>query len=352
MQSKFLLLTILLILLTSGCTRHYVRAKEFAVSCGYIDRTGAFALPPEWKRAGNFCKGVAEVAKDGHTYHIDRNSVTVPEDKVDRNCAYRDDELIIKFENNIFDASGKKLIAEKGKNITVYKFSNGLALFSMPMRMIQQYYPTCFAEHRVWNSTSKEAMERSKKSIQYGYLDTEGRIIIPPKYFKAKSFKEGLAEVMLYENKTGLQSGFIDKNDKPLTGAFFAEVKPFTEGYAVITRADGTCSLLHRSGKFTANNLQDAKNVSNGAISVKQNDNWFLMDTDRHLKKRLDYDDVENFNEGLAVVTKGISKGYIDTAGKLVIPLKFMEANQFSEGLAAVGIDTESAPPQAKRKVR
>jgi len=350
MLSKFLIPPLLFILLTTGCTTHSARTNQSDVYYGYINRTGAFALPPQWQRAENFCTSDAEVEKNGHKYHIDRNGVTIPENKVDKSCAGEDVERIIKFEKDIFDISGKKLIAKQGKNITVYKFSDGIALFSMPMRMIQRYYPDYFFEYRVWVPITKQEIEPSKKWGQYGYLDAQGRIIIAPKYYRAKSFKDGLAEVIFETNHQGLLSGFIDRNDKPLTGALFSGVEPFTDGYAVVKRTNGTYALLHHSGNFTADNLQDAKNISNGAIVVKQYFNWFLMDTAGHLKKRLDYDDIENFYEGLAVVTKGTKKGYIDTTGELVIPLKFVEANRFAKGLASVGINSESAETGVKYK--
>ncbi len=302
---------------------------------GYIDRTGAFVLQPQWVEAGNFCSSEAKVLKDGTRYYIDRNGKTVPEHKLSA-CACGDEDRVIKFEKDIFDASGHKLIAAKGKNITVYKFSDGMALFSMPMRMIQRYYPEHFFEYRVMIPMTKEEIEPSKKWGQYGYIDTRGRIIIEPKYYRAESFKNGLAKVPLDTAHGGLQSGFIDKNDQPLTGALFSEVEPFTEGISVVKKLNGMQCLIDRSGRLIADNLQDAKNISNGSIVVKQFFNWFLMDTAGNLLKRLDYDDIEYFHEGLAVVAKGNTKGYIDTAGELVIPLKFMDASRFSKGLAAV----------------
>lgn len=49
-----------------------------------------------------------------------------------------------------------------------------------------------------------------------------------------------------------------------------------------------------------------------------------------------EYDSVNNFHEGLALVEKLGQYGYIDTAGKLVIPLIYDDASDFSQGYAAV----------------
>ena len=49
-----------------------------------------------------------------------------------------------------------------------------------------------------------------------------------------------------------------------------------------------------------------------------------------------DYDNYDDFANGLAMVTKAGKKGYVNQEGKVVIPLVYEEAMQFSEGMAAV----------------
>ena len=52
------------------------------------------------------------------------------------------------------------------------------------------------------------------------------------------------------------------------------------------------------------------------------------------------YNDVQPFSEGLAAVMLEDKYGYIDRSGKMVIPPQFSDAGPFSEGLAAVQIDS------------
>ena len=47
------------------------------------------------------------------------------------------------------------------------------------------------------------------------------------------------------------------------------------------------------------------------------------------------YNDAQPFSEGLAVVRLEGKYGYIDRSGKMVIPPQFSDAGPFSEGLAA-----------------
>jgi hypothetical protein len=49
-----------------------------------------------------------------------------------------------------------------------------------------------------------------------------------------------------------------------------------------------------------------------------------------------EYDDVFEFNEGIACVNKEEKWGYINTSGKLVLPIIYTRAYPFFEGLAVV----------------
>ena len=55
------------------------------------------------------------------------------------------------------------------------------------------------------------------------------------------------------------------------------------------------------------------------------------------------YENAQTFSEGLAAVQKGGKWGYIDTAGKTIVPFKYDMAQRFSEGLAIVGTSSTRA---------
>jgi hypothetical protein len=48
------------------------------------------------------------------------------------------------------------------------------------------------------------------------------------------------------------------------------------------------------------------------------------------------YDNYDDFNNGLALVSKAGKKGYVNQQGKLVVPLDYDDAMHFSDGMAAV----------------
>jgi hypothetical protein len=69
-----------------------------------------------------------------------------------------------------------------------------------------------------------------------------------------------------------------------------------------------------------------------------------LLDQNGKVIVPIQYDDIDEFSEGLACVTVGRSAykrkcGFINMTGKVVIPLKYDFADSFSEGLAVVRLD-------------
>lgn len=60
-------------------------------------------------------------------------------------------------------------------------------------------------------------------------------------------------------------------------------------------------------------------------------------------KLQAKYDRVTRFDDGLAVVSKNGRYGYVDTAGKLVLPLDYTHAARFRNGRAVVGKDGKYA---------
>lgn len=112
--------------------------------------------------------------------------------------------------------------------------------------------PRAFAENELPDTTGR-----------YGYIDRNGRTVIPHRFDFAREFTEGLASV-----RTGDSWGFIDRAGNFALEPSFEYVWVFSEGLA----------------------------------PVKIDGRWGFMDHDgtAHIKPR--FDDVGGFSEGLAAV--------------------------------------------------
>lgn len=223
---------------------------------------------------------------------------------------------------------------------------------------------------------------------KYGYIDTQGVLVIMPMYDSADDFSEGLAQVTLdnkrgyinYEGKVVADTrfaygspfsegkavvtvadeakAFIDKNGQPLFGRQFPFATTFSEGVAAVDTSTGLgkgrkFSLIDETGKVVlettyqvtdefsdglARVLIGQTQISSEAdvLNLPQPVYGFIDHTGR-LVFEARYDNVcAKFVEGLCQVLVNHRWGYINTSGVMVIPPRFEEALNFSEGLALV----------------
>lgn len=141
--------------------------------------------------------------------------------------------------------------------------------------------PLCFEEVGAFS----EGLARFERDGRWGYIDTKGDVVIEPKFPWAEEFREGLARVQVSGSQLGYDGrwGFIDK-----TGA-------------VVVPAD------------YADTLGETSNIGSD-------------------------DDESAFHEGLALVVKNYKYGFVDKNGEPIVPPQFEYAGPFSEGLAPAAI--------------
>ena len=147
-----------------------------------------------------------------------------------------------------------------------------------------------------------------KRAEQWGYVDKQGINVINPQFSQADFFRDGLALVRDLQGKVG----FINaKGTYEITPQYLKGL-PFSEGLTFVVSKGGSPTCIDKTGR------------------VK-----FVMDYARF---------VCPFSEGLAVFGQldeqwNIRRGYIDKAGKVVIPPQFEKARAFSEGFSAIRIN-------------
>lgn len=168
------------------------------------------------------------------------------------------------------------------------------------------------------NSFSEGLVLMQKPDETWGYLNNQGKTVIPFIYSKAEEFSEGLAAVGKGEYDSS-KHGFIDKTGKTIIPFVYDNAISFSEGLAAVRKGD------YDTGKYGIIDKQ-------GKIVVPFKYNGY----------------VAPFSEGLAaVINKDDEYGFIDRAGKLVIPYSYIiesyEGNlpAFENGRAAV-MDTQN----------
>lgn len=185
-----------------------------------------------------------------------------------------------------------------------------------------------------------EYEKRGPNEARVGYVDREGRVLIPklPYDWAATRWSEGYLMV----RQQG-RWGFIDRSGREVIPPRFQEVSSFFDGRAR-ARQDGRWGYIDPTGTVKIPfQYEDAGEFDQGLACVRIGDRSGFIDRDGRLQIPARFDWSWScdrpFTEGLRATPQGGKWGYIDRAGAFVIPPRFDEAWGFSEGLAAVRLD-------------
>jgi WG containing repeat len=280
---------------------------------GYIDKTGAIKIRPQFDVAHDFSDGLA--------------TVLVVEGDVQK-WGY-------------IDTSGTVVIQPQFDQ--AFDFSEGLAAV-------------------VIGSSEDE-------DLRCGFIDKTGRVVIPMQYEYPAApatwkFSEGLCAVMVEEAGQQLW-GFIDKTGTMVIKAQFATALDFSEGLAAAASSNFDLhGFIDKTGNWVIQLPPDLvlggfpEGFSEGLAIVL---GLVVQDAEalpRPLQGYIDktgtpvikpqFDWASNFSEGLAAVgikENDVTKwGYIDKTGTWVIEPQYDSAGFFSEGLAPVGVSETHDP--------
>jgi hypothetical protein len=96
-----------------------------------------------------------------------------------------------------------------------------------------------------------------------------------------------------------------------------------SEGYRAI-RKDGRYGFIdNRSRLRIANRYEDVKNFNEGLAGAKILGKWGFISKEDKIAIQPVYDDVSSFHDGYAVVRQKKSFGLIDKSGKVIIPVRY-----------------------------
>lgn len=253
-------------------------AKTKDGAYGYIDENGTLVIEPKYDMAYPFKNNKALVSLLGKWIYIDRTGNLI--EKLKYSDVFQVSDKLLGFKENGFygfmDASGQVIHKAQFSNVTTTEFQHDKGFVKKEFVVI----------------TSQN---------KHGIMDFEGKIIATPQYDQINSFSDGMAVV----KANGLH-GCINRYGKlvvPVNYKYMAE--EYSEGLIRFSNGGPSGGFFDINGKIV--------------IELKE------------------YYCFSNFSDGLVKISKapsGYSIGYMDKAGKLVVPIKFQHGEDFSEGLA------------------
>jgi WG containing repeat len=282
----------LVLLALAACGSWSQPAKHYLIRqqdlWGYIDQTGKTIIAPQFHSARRFAEGRAAVEQtEGKVGYIDETGAIIIEPSFEVAENFSEGLAAVKRDGKwgYVDPTGKIVI--EPRFAMANSFSGGLA-----------------------------AVQGDDK--KWGYIDPTGKQTIPAQFQFAQDFAEGLAMVRIEDS-----AGYIDTTGKLVIPAQFGLAHGFSEGVAALSLG-GRDGYIDRTGTLTITSPLGHAHEFSIRIDTVSNEIIFFPD--------------EDFHEGLAAIGDGKAWGYIDMSGTIAIPPQFDEAYPFSNGLAAVRV--------------
>lgn len=301
---------------------------------GYIDSTGNLVIEAIYDDVGPFSGGLAAVNFNGQWGYIDKTGKTVIQPRYRSAWAFHENKARVKP----FDQPDQYITAlgdviASGTWTAVDDFSEGLA--------------------------------KVQSGNTFGYIDTTGKMVLPPVYFGGGSFHHGLA-VVSNEEKTGM----INRKGEEVIPLMYDQIRFYSKEKLVFCYLPGTSVVYDLQGKELVNLSGVEMLESDGhLISVRKDtlmyffdisqqriltgSNWLniiylgdrrwagksqngymILNESGEILKRKSYAQVNRFTEGIAVYYTGKDWGYMDLNGTELTVDLFGLAWDYKEGFA------------------
>ncbi len=338
---------------SEGVAAVYVYDKEKSKGLwGLIDAKGKYLIEPRYSRITNFFNNYSRVILNGKYGFIDRSGKEIAKLIYDTVSSFSEGLALVRLKNKwrIIDTTGKELNVLENRYAAANFFREGLC----------------------WVTNTDQFK---------GYINTEGKEVIPCIYKYALNFNEGRAKVEIVdpENRWLTKTGFIDKEGKTIVPFRYDELLDFKNGLAQIKNRVKTSGLpTYRYGyvrddgkeivppEYTYLEIVLSKWICGGIPYEKtrhmydldgnllsEDDYEFKAFDNKHTIVRINkkyavyehggkeiipfkYDFIGPFKSGLAAVKQGNKWGYTNEKDSLVIPLQFEEALPFDGDTALV----------------
>ncbi|ABS34482.1 KWG leptospira repeat protein [Clostridium botulinum A str. ATCC 19397] len=291
------------------------------VRWGYINEKGEFLIKPLYNLALEFqCNGLAVVEIDNLYGIIDENQNYIVKHKYGFISDFSEERAIV-IDNerfNIINEEGEELIPKTENYSYIGNFKEGRAQYGVI---------------------------DSNKGYLYGYLDREGRVIIPAQYEYGNDFYEGKAVVRIKENEYALvniKGEILNKYEYASVGnlreGLLSFKKDMGEKYGFIDE-DGNVVI---KPQFTyAHDFSEGRSVVN--VSGNIMNNYGVIDKEGNYIITPKYNDIILLGENRVAVGVAIDKtspfigskyAIADTEGNILTDFIYYEVSNYKNGIA------------------
>lgn len=177
------------------------------------------------------------------------------------------------------------------------------------------------------------------KNNTWGFINTEGQWVIPPRYEAASHFSDGLALV-----KSAQGIGFVNLQADEVIPCQFFDSLGFWEGFASVARADHKSGvkwgLIDKQGRWAIEPLYDFLGpLFQGRTRFNQRGRWGYLESQGQVLLPPSFDWAGDYIDGIArvqEVTHILKTYYIDLKAQPIGPHFFDNGEDFCNGMAGI----------------
>lgn len=299
----------------------------FEGSYGYINTEGNIIIKPQFDHVEHFQEGMAVVSKENMQYFIDRQGKTIltfPKDwyiysgfsnglatiEVDEKFGY-------------IDPKGRWVL--KPQFATATSFKHGMASVSTQLwgepKYINKQGKMIAPPHATYQIYYSEGFGLIQYENKNAYVDSLGTILrefecdvddenyVQWGMYCIGKFSEGLAHVPIKQINNEWLYGYIDTEGKIVIKPQFRFARKFINGFAQVITKEGDKYLINRNGnKNTVLRFEDyhrLHTLSEGLISVKRREKYGYMDMEGKMIIQPQFESAYGFSDGVASVSIG-----------------------------------------------
>lgn len=317
-----------------------------------------------YENAGDFSEGLAPVSIDKKWGFIDKTGklVIAPQFnpwQAQFNAYFSDGLVAVNTVNGKING-----IAGNDPSSARWGFADKSGKLLIPTQFSANYYaPPHFSNGlaMIGSGFIGTTLKTLGLRTRYGYINKTGAYVIEPQFDEATDFNEDIASV-----RVGDKYGFIDKTGRMVIEPMYDSPAYFNDGVAVVELNKVNFIIDKQNKKVINKSFTGLSAFSDGLARFKENGKVGFIDKQGNVKIKPSFELSSDKTERLAFFSEGLCQmelgkppaknpnksdtdndaanwisgkfGYINKAGKVVIPAQFDHAGPFKNGIALVSM--------------
>lgn len=181
-------------------------------------------------------------------------------------------------------------------------------------------------------------MARVKKNKKYGFINEKWELVIPTIYDLAQDFSEDVAVFHTTDNKMGVINKQGEVIIKPRN---YFSLNSFSDGLAIfmIDSNGAKYGAIDKSGAVIIKpRFEQLNNFNDGNAVVEMNRFYGVINNKGEyvVRPNAKYERIWDYSDGMAMFKTGDKYGFFNEQGDIAIQPKFIQASHFNNGLASV----------------